>query len=44
MIDMNTFFDVIGSAPPRIYWIEDGVVKQFWDKTIDDNFLAIFAP
>ena len=44
MIDVNTFFDVIGSAPPRIYWIEEGVVKQFWDKTIDDNFLAIFAP
>lgn len=44
MIDVNTFFDVIGSAPPRIYWIEDGVVKQFWDKTIDDNFLAIFTP
>ena len=44
MIDVNTFFDLIGSAPPRIYWIVDGQVKQYWDETLGEDFLITFAP
>ena len=44
MIDVNTFFDLIGSAPPRVYWIVDGQVKQFWDETLEKDFLSTFAP
>lgn len=43
MIDANTFFDLIGSAPPRIYWIMDGQVKQYWDETLGEDFLTIFG-
>ena len=43
MIDANTFFDLIGSAPPRIYWITDGQVKQYWDETLGEDFLTIFG-
>ena len=44
MIDVNTFFDLIGSIPPRIYWIVDGQVKQYWDETLGEDFLTTFAP
>lgn len=44
MIDVNAFFDLIGSAPPRIYWIVDGQVKQYWDETLGEDFLTTFAP
>jgi hypothetical protein len=44
MIDVNTFFDLIGSVPPRIYWIVDGQVKQYWDETLGEDFLTTFAP
>ena len=44
MIDVNTFFDLIGSTPPRIYWIVDGQVKQYWDETLGEDFLITFAP
>ena len=43
MITVNTFFDLIGSAPPRVYWIVDGQVKQFWDETLGEDFLSTFA-
>ena len=33
-ISLDDFFDLIGSSPPRIYWLQDGKVKEFWD----DNF------
>ena len=44
MIDANSFFDLIGSAPPRIYWIVDGQVKHYWDETLGEDFLTTFAP
>ena len=44
MIDVNTFFDLIGSAPPRVYWIEDGEVNQFWDENIGEGIQTTFAP
>jgi len=33
-IPIDDFFDLIGTSPPRIYWLENGKVKEFWD----DNF------
>mgnify|MGYP000238776156 FL=1 len=44
MIDVNTFFDLIGSAPPRVYWIKAGEVNQFWDEDIADGIKTTFAP
>ena len=44
MIDVNSFFDLIGSAPPRIYWIVDGQVKHYWDETLGEDFLTTFVP
>ena len=44
MINVNTFFDLIGSAPPRIYWIQDGQVKQYWDEKLGEDFLTTFTP
>lgn len=44
MIDVNTFFDLIGSAPPRVYWIKNGEVNQFWDEDIADGIKTTFAP
>lgn len=44
MIDVNTFFDLIGSAPPRVYWIKAGEVDQFWDEDIADGIKTTFAP
>lgn len=35
IIDALTFFDLIGTEPPRIYWLKDGMVNEVWD----DNFL-----
>ncbi len=33
-ISIDDFFDLIGSSPPRIYWLSDGKIKEYWD----DNF------
>jgi hypothetical protein len=37
MIKMNEFLDLIGQSPPRIYWVQNGSVKEFWDKDIIDH-------
>ena len=44
MIDVNTFFDLIGSAPPRVYWIKNGEVNQFWDEAIGEGIQTTFTP
>ena len=44
MIGVNTFFDVIGSAPPRIYWMVDGQVNKDSGATLGEDFLTTFAP
>jgi hypothetical protein len=31
-IPIEDFFDLIGNAPPRIYWLQDGLVKEYWDE------------
>ncbi|PKL83612.1 MAG: hypothetical protein CVV24_03955 [Ignavibacteriae bacterium HGW-Ignavibacteriae-3] len=37
MIEMNEFFSLIGQSPPRLYWLIDGTVKEFWDKDFIEN-------
>lgn len=44
MIDVNTFFDLIGNAPPRVYWTRKGEVNQFWDENIAQGIKTTFAP
>jgi hypothetical protein len=31
MIELSEFLDFIGNAPPRIYWLKEGRIEQFWD-------------
>ena len=33
-IDVNTFFDLIGESPPRVYILNDGEVDAVLDKDI----------
>jgi len=35
-IPLEDFFGLIGNSPPRIYWLKDGKVKEYWD----DNFVV----
>lgn len=37
MINMNEFLDLIGQSPPRIYWLQNGSVKEFWDKDFTNH-------
>ncbi len=34
MIDVNTFFDLIGNSPPRVYYMVNGEVQDIWDENI----------
>jgi hypothetical protein len=34
MIGVNTFFDLIGDSPPRLYHLSNGTVVNIWDKAI----------
>lgn len=38
-IDVKKFYDLIGSSPPRIYWLHNGEVKEFWDNNFLENIL-----
>lgn len=31
MIGVKEFFDLIGSSPPRLYWLNNGQIKEYWD-------------
>ena len=42
MIDMNEFLNLIGQSPPRIYWLNDGKVKEIWDKDFQKKILQNF--
>ncbi len=42
MIKMREFFDLIGSAPPRIYWLEEGIVKDKWDEKFVERIKGTF--
>lgn len=36
-IPLEDFFELIGNSPPRIYWLHDGKVKEFWDSDFIEN-------
>jgi hypothetical protein len=41
-IGEDEFFDLIGSAPPRIYWLQNGKIKAQWDEDFIDNLAKAF--
>ena len=42
-IDVNTFFDLIGDSPPRIYYLKDGTVAEIWDTDFFTNIVNTFG-
>lgn len=42
-IDVNTFFDLIGDSPPRIYYLKDGTVAEIWDTDFSTNIINTFG-
>ena len=42
-IDTNTFFNLIGASPPRIYHLKQGRVNQFWDQAIKEGVRSHFS-
>ncbi len=42
-IDVNTFFDLIGDSPPRIYYLNNGAVAEIWDKDFSRNIVNTFG-
>lgn len=41
-IDVNTFFDLIGDSPPRIYYLNKGTVANIWDTDFAQNIVNTF--
>lgn len=41
-IGEDEFFNLIGSEPPRIYWLHDGKIKAQWDENIIENLVKAF--
>ncbi len=37
------FFSMIGDAPPRLYWLQNGEVKEYWDKDIIERLRKTFS-
>ena len=42
LIEVNTFFDLIGDSPPRVYNLKDGKVLEIWDNNITKNLINAF--
>jgi thiol-disulfide isomerase/thioredoxin len=42
-IDVNTFFDLIGDSPPRLYYLNNGVVTEIWDTDLTQSMIKTFA-
>ena len=42
LIEVNTFFDLIGDSPPRVYHLKDGKVLGIWDLNILRNIVNTF--
>ncbi len=38
-ISIDDFFDLIGNSPPRIYWLQNGDVKEYWDDNFRNNLI-----
>jgi uncharacterized membrane protein YphA (DoxX/SURF4 family) len=43
LIEAKEFFDLIGSSPPRIYWLQNGAVKKYWDENFAQNLRETFG-
>ncbi|MEW6508924.1 MAG: MauE/DoxX family redox-associated membrane protein [Bacteroidota bacterium] len=43
MIDAGDFFNLIGSQPPRIYWLKEGNIEKFWDNNFEKSLLEEFG-
>jgi hypothetical protein len=43
MIEVNDFFDLIGTQPPRIYWLKNGKVIKYWDDNFEKNLSEAFV-
>ena len=43
-IDVNTFFDLIGDSPPRMYHLVEGKIENVWDEDITENIELFFQP
>jgi len=42
LIEVNSFFDLIGDSPPRVYYLNDGKVLDIWDTDIARNVINAF--
>jgi len=42
-IQVNEFFNLIGQSPPRVYWLQNGVVKEKWDDEITAKIKSKFS-
>ena len=42
LIEVNTFFDLIGDSPPRVYNLKEGKVLEIWDTDITRNLINAF--
>ena len=42
LLEVNTFFDLIGDSPPRVYHLKDGKVLGIWDLNILGNIVNTF--
>lgn len=43
LIDVKSFFDFIGDAPPRIYYLSNGKVETYWDKDFGQEIQKHFG-
>jgi hypothetical protein len=43
IISSHEFFDLIGSSPPRLYWLKDGVIMKIWDEEFEKSVTANFG-
>lgn len=43
IIRMREFFSLIGQSPPRIYWLQNGKIKEKWDDNFEGNIKKAFS-
>jgi thiol-disulfide isomerase/thioredoxin len=43
VIRMREFFSLIGQSAPRIYWLQNGKIKEKWDDDFEDNIKKSFS-
>ncbi len=43
LISASEFFNLVGQSPPRIYLLENGKVKEFWDNDFVRNIALNFS-